>query len=79
MRRFYVDIAGVSQEFLDFLGYVLVYEEDEFKMLSHKGALHLIDKATPRLYVDDKNDADLLGGSFANRKKMPFPPKDGEG
>ncbi len=76
MRRFYVNIAGISQEFLDFLGYVVVYEDGEFKVLSHKGDIHVIDKSRPRLYVDDQNDAGLLGGPFAYREKMPFPPQE---
>jgi hypothetical protein len=76
MRRYYVDISGVSQEFLDFLGYVVVYEEEEFKMISHKGATHIVDKQRPRLYVDDANDASLLSGAFANRDKMPLPSKE---
>lgn len=76
MRRYYVDITGISQEFLDFLGYVVVYEEEEFKVLSNKGTIHVVDKARPRLYVDDENDAGLLAGPFAYRAKMPFPPKE---
>ena len=74
MPRYYVDITGISQDFLDFLGYVVVYEEEEFKVLSHKGEIHAIDKAKPRLYVDDVNDAALLKGPLAFREKMPFPP-----
>lgn len=75
MNRFYVNIAGVSQAFLDFLGYFVLFEDEDFKLLLHKGDLHLIDKYNPHLYVDDKNDADLLNGPFLPREKIPLPPK----
>jgi hypothetical protein len=78
MKRFYVNIAGVPQAFLDFMGYFVLFEDDEFKILLHKGDLHLVDKNNPYLYVDDKNDADLLHGPFMEREKIPLPPRDGE-
>jgi len=77
MERFYVDITGVSQDRLDFLGYFVIYEDDEFKILSNKGDLYIIDKARPRLFVDDVNDANLLGGPLSYR--MPFPPEGSKG
>jgi hypothetical protein len=74
MGRFYVNITGISQDTLDFLGYPCFAEDEEFKILYHKGELFLVDKkGTSYLYVDDKNDADLLKGAFAIRKKIPFP------
>jgi hypothetical protein len=76
MQRYYVNISGITQEFLDFLGYIVICENEEFKILSNKGTLHIVDKSRPRLYVDDKNDAGLLGGPFAHREKMPFPPQE---
>jgi hypothetical protein len=47
MKRFYVNIAGVSQAFLDFLGYFILFEDDEFKMLIHKDDLYFVDKNKP--------------------------------
>lgn len=73
-RRFYVDITGIRQEFLDFLGYPCIFEDDEFKILVNKGSTYIIDKAKPRLFVDDVNDATLLNGPLAFRHKIPFPP-----
>jgi len=35
MARFYIDITGVSQDHLDFLGYFVVAEDDEFKIIDH--------------------------------------------
>jgi hypothetical protein len=75
MAKFYVDITGVSQDYLDFLGYFVVYEDEEFKWLDHKGDVQIIDKARPRLFVDDMNDAMLLSGPFASRDRIPFPPE----
>jgi hypothetical protein len=75
MKRFYVNIVGVPQSFLDFLGYLVLFEDDDFKLLFHKDDLHFIDKNTPYLYVDDKNDADLLKGPLLPREKITLPQK----
>jgi len=77
MARFYVNITGVSQDYLSFLGYFVVAENEEFKILDHKGDIHLIDKNNSYLYVDDMNDAALLKGPFIAREKIPLPPKGG--
>jgi hypothetical protein len=77
VKRFYVNIARVSQSFLDFLGYFVLFEDEEFKMIIHKDDVHSVDKNKPYLYVDDMNDADLLKGPFMAREKIPLPPKDG--
>jgi hypothetical protein len=77
-HRYYVNIAGVPQGFLDFLGYFVLAEDEEFKILVHKGDLHLVDKNKPYLYVDDQNDAGLLKGPFMEREKITLPPKEGQ-
>ncbi len=62
--RYYVSIAGVPDEFLEFLGYVLVSEDDEFKAYLHKGETCIVKKSAPNLYVDDLNDARILKGNM---------------
>ena len=44
MARYYVNISGVPQALLDFLGYFVLAEDEDFKVLEHKGDSHLIDK-----------------------------------
>jgi len=63
--------------YLDFLGYFILFEDDEFKMLIHKNDLYFVDRNKPYLYVDDMNDADLLKGPFMAREKILLSPKDG--
>ncbi len=75
MERYYVDIAGVPRSTLEFAGFIVVFEDEDFMLLYHKGDMHLIDKEKPYLYVDDRNDADLLHG-FKMRDKIPLPRKD---
>jgi hypothetical protein len=62
--RYYVSIAGVSDDFLEFLGYVAVpdAETDELKAYRRHGELMIVKKANPFLYVDDLNDKRILKG-----------------
>jgi hypothetical protein len=60
MRRVYVQIPNVSDEFLEFLGYVKVEENDEFKGYVRHGEPIIVKKTNPYLYVDDLNDARIL-------------------
>ena len=61
MSAYYVDIQGVYEEVLEFLGYILVDEDEEFQLFVHKGREFLLPKKGARfLYVDDLNDADVL-------------------
>lgn len=62
--RYYVSIAGVPDEFLEFLGYVPVpdAETDELKAYRRKGELMLVKKSDPFLLVDDLNDKRILKG-----------------
>jgi len=62
--RYYVSIAGVPDQFLEFLGYILIEETDEFKVYLHKGEPVVVEKASPNLYVDDLNDARILKGNI---------------
>ncbi len=77
MARYYTNITGVSQALLDFIGYYIVDEDEEFKILWHKGDIHFIDKNKPYLYLDDRTDAEVLKGLLAGRERIPMPPKNG--
>ena len=67
----YVNIDGLPIEFLEFMGYVRVAENDEFLLLNHKGDEHIIYKPGPRmLFVEDGNDVAI----FKNRPRMDAPP-----
>ena len=72
MRRFFVSIAGVSDEFLEFLGYVKVAENDEFKVYLRHGERMVVKTANPYLFVDDLNDARIL----KDRNMMEIPAED---
>jgi hypothetical protein len=74
MARFYVEITGLAQEFLDFLGYTIFEQDKDFKILIHKDDKYIIDKKGKQyLFVDDKNDAALLQGAFLARKRIIAP------
>ena len=70
MRRVFVQIPNVSDEFLEFLGYVKVDENEEFKAYVRHGEVIVVKKANPYLYVDDLNDARIL----KDRNVMEIPP-----
>jgi hypothetical protein len=66
----YVDVQGIST---DLLGYILVEEDPEFQLFSHKGDEYVLAKDGPRLlYVEDDNDAAILRA----RRRIAAPPKD---
>ena len=68
MESFCVDITGISDVILAFLGYQLIDENEEYKTYRDKYAEnHLVEKALPRLYVDDLNDALSLKGNIIVR------------
>jgi hypothetical protein len=62
--RYYVSIAGVPDEFLEFLGYVPMpeAETEELKVYRRKGELMIVKKGDPFLLVDDLNDKRILKG-----------------
>jgi hypothetical protein len=72
--RYYVSIADVPDKFLEFLGYLLVAETEEFKVYLRHGDLMPVKKGNPYLYVDDLNDARILQG----HNLMAIPPEDGD-
>ncbi len=72
MRRVFVQIPNVPDEFLEFLGYLKVEETEEFKVYVRHGDPIVVQKANPYLYVDDLNDARIL----KDRNMMEIPPDD---
>lgn len=71
MARYYVDVTGIPDELLEFLGYILVHENEEFQLRHYKGDPVIIQKSGKRyVYVDDINDAAIL----KRRPKVAAPP-----
>jgi hypothetical protein len=74
MSAYYVDIEGISDEVLEFLGYILVAENDEFQLFINKGKEYVLPKTGARLlYFDDLNDADVMR---SRRRAIPAPSSD---
>lgn len=68
----YVDVAGISDQILELMGYVLVDEGDDFQLFVQKGEEHILPKAGRRLLrVEDDNDAAI----FRSRRRIPVPPE----
>ncbi len=65
MAGFYCRIDNVSKEVLDFLGYHLIRENDEFELWQDLyGDEHILNKLGPKyLFVEDMNDASTLRAS----------------
>jgi hypothetical protein len=61
MTSCYVRLEGVSEDQLEFLGYILMDENTETKVYYHLGDYIIVDKSDPFLFVHDYNDAALLG------------------
>jgi hypothetical protein len=57
----YVRLENVPDDKLDFLGYILMHENDETKVYYHLGDHIIVDKADPFMFVHDRNDAAILG------------------
>ena len=58
MATFCCDISGIDDRVLEFFGYQLEDENEEFKIYRDKfGDPHIVSKLAPRLYVEDVNDA----------------------
>lgn len=62
--RVYVSLDGVTEGQLEFLGYILLAEDEEFKVYYHQGEEVIVDKNDPFIYVDDLNDASLFGAQI---------------
>ena len=61
MSSCYVRLDNISEEKLEFLGYILMVEDQNSKLYYHLGDYIIIDKDDPFLFVHDHNDATLLG------------------
>ena len=71
MSRYYVDITGVPDDFLELMGYCKVLEDDQFELRIAKDKEYILPKKGRRhLYVDDPNDAAI----FRARPKVAAPP-----
>ena len=56
-----VNISGISDEILEFLGYSKVRENNEFVVYQDKYLEdYIVDKEKPYLFVEDLNDALIL-------------------
>lgn len=70
---FYVRLDDVDDHTLLIAGFVVVDENDDFRVLSHYGEHVIVDKSDPFVVVDDINDAAVLGSDI-----IPMPPKNGD-
>ena len=61
MSSCYVRLDDIPDEKLEFLGYILVDEDDEYKVYYHLGEYIIVDKADPFMFIHDHNDAAALG------------------
>lgn len=75
MQTWYVDIDGIDDGRLAFLGYRCVGDNNEFKIYRHdlSGDEQIVEKAQPRLHVHDINDAMEIGASGV---AIPVPDRD---
>ena len=73
MGGYYCCIDGVPNEVLEFLGYSLIRESDDFELWQdYNGNEQIVYKRGRRyLYVDDFNDAQIL----RSRRVIPAPAK----
>ncbi|OHD07548.1 MAG: hypothetical protein A3E77_09185 [Sphingopyxis sp. RIFCSPHIGHO2_12_FULL_65_19] len=51
----------VPDEKLEFLGYILVEEDEYTKVYYHLGDYVIVDKSDPFMFIHDHNDTALLG------------------
>jgi hypothetical protein len=64
VEKWFVNITHVSASDLEFLGFTKTHENDEFIEYSHyTGDTHIVRKSNPYLFVNDINDAIVLGSS----------------
>jgi len=75
MERYYVDISGISRQQLEFAGFILIFQDDGFMLFSQKGDMHLVDKAKPYLFVDDRCEADVLKDLKNREATIPLGPE----
>jgi hypothetical protein len=59
---FAVETTGVSDKDLEFIGYYLIEQNDEFKIYRNKYMEdHIVKKSDSLLYVDELDEAQCLG------------------
>ena len=61
MSSCYVRLDNVTDEQLEFLGYILMEENADTKVYYHLGDYIVVDKSDPFMFVHDHNDASILG------------------
>ncbi|WP_293645352.1 hypothetical protein [Sphingopyxis sp. RIFCSPHIGHO2_12_FULL_65_19] len=61
MSSCYVRLDDVPDEKLEFLGYILVEEDEYTKVYYHLGDYVIVDKSDPFMFIHDHNDTALLG------------------
>ena len=73
---FFVRIDGVDDDDLAFLGYVLVAEDDAFKLYrDYLGDEYIVDRQNPYLFVEDLNDAQIILSKSGRPGLIEPPPK----
>jgi hypothetical protein len=76
MSRYYVDVTGVPDDFLEFMGYCKVKEDDEFELRIAKDKEYILRKNGDKyLYVEDPNDAAIFRARAKVAAPPPRPPK----
>jgi len=73
MERHYVNITGITQSQLEMAGFIVIFQDDDFQVLIHKGDLHVVYKVKPYLFVDDRCDAEFLR-DLRGRDTIPLEP-----
>ncbi len=72
---FHVNISDVDDEFLGFMGYSLVAEDDHFRLYrDHRGNDHIVDLGDPYLRVEDVNDAREIAARSGRAEIFVGPP-----
>lgn len=60
---YYVDISDVPLDFIEFMGYRVERQDNQYILLNHKGEQHIVLKDGVRyLHVEDMNDALVFQG-----------------
>lgn len=67
---FYVSLDGVDDATLLLAGFVLVDEDEAFRVYRYYGEDVVVDKSDPFVIVEDINDAATLGSEI-----IPMPPE----
>ena len=73
---YYVDISEVPEDTLEFLGYYRLAENEKFKFYRDiYGDEHIVEKAHPRIHMEDVNDAAIIGRITGQQILIQAPPK----